>query len=127
MQSSKAMTSNSSRYHKDLYNIIAWVVSPNSHIDGGGLVKLPKNKSTKVNEICQNIEALVPDAQPSFSQVLLSSSLYCKTGSKSIIEDLNRLGHGISYAETMFIQDKWAEWTDNNFLYIPSNTIQTRY
>ena len=107
--------------HRSLYNIIAWIVSPNSCMDGDGVVRLSKRKSTKVNEICQNIEALVPNAQPRLSQVLLSLNMYCKTGSKNIIEDLSRLGHGISYTQTMFIQDMWAEWTDNQLSYIPSN------
>ena len=63
-------------------------VSPNSSMDGDGVVRLSKTKSIKVNEICQNIGAFIPNAQPTFSQVILSLNMYCKTGSKSIIEDL---------------------------------------
>ena len=50
--------------HRSLYNFIAWIVSPNSFMDGDGVVRLSKSKSTKVNEIGQNIEALVPNSQP---------------------------------------------------------------
>ena len=78
-------------------------------MDGDGVVRLSKSKSIKVNKICQNIEALVPNAQPRLSQDLLSLNMYCKTGSKSIVEDLSRLGHGISYTQTMFIQDVWDQ------------------
>ena len=38
-----------------------------------------------------------------------------------IINDLKQLGAGISNTETMFIQDKWAEWTENLSSIIPSN------
>ena len=107
--------------HKDLYNLLAWMVSPNSCMDGVDVVRLSKTKCIEVNKICQNIGALIPNVQPMLSQVLLSLNMYCKTGSKSIIEDLSGLGHGITYAETMFIQDMWAEWTDNQLSYIPSN------
>ena len=90
-------------------------------MDGDSVVRLSKSKSIKVNKICQNVEALVPNAQPRLSQDLLSLNMYCKTGSKSIVEDLSRLGHGISYTQTMFIQDVWDQWTDNQSLYILFN------
>ena len=38
-----------------------------------------------------------------------------------VINDLKQLGSGISNTETMFIQDKWAEWTENLSSNIPSN------
>ena len=57
-------------------------------MDGDGVVRLSKSKSTKVNEICQNIEAIVPNAQPILSQPLLSLNMYYETGSKSIVEEL---------------------------------------
>ena len=56
--------------HRSLYNFMAWIVSPNSCMDGDGVVRLSKSKSTKANEICQKIEALVPSAQPRLSQAL---------------------------------------------------------
>ena len=49
--------------HRSLYNFIAWIVSSNSCMDGDGVVRLSESKSTKVNEICQNIEALVPNSR----------------------------------------------------------------
>ena len=82
-------------------------------MDGDGVVILSKSKSTKVNEICQNIETLVPNAQPRLSQALVSLNMYCKTGSKSTVEDLSRLGHGISYTQAIFIPDMRAPWIDN--------------
>ena len=90
-------------------------------MDGGGVVRLSKSKSTKVNEICQNIEAIVQNAQPILSQPLLSLNMYCETGSKSIVEDLSRLGDGILYTQTIFIQDMWPQWTGNQSSYLPSN------
>ena len=47
--------------------------------------------------------------------------MYCKTGLKSIVENLSRLGHRLSYTQIMFIQDRWAQWTDNQPSYITPN------
>ena len=38
---------------------MACIGSPNSCMDGDGVVRLSKIKSTKVNEICKKIEALI--------------------------------------------------------------------
>ena len=38
-----------------------------------------------------------------------------------VINDLKKLGAGISNTETMFIQDKWTEWTENCSSIIPPN------
>ena len=38
-----------------------------------------------------------------------------------VINDLKQLGACVSNTETMFIQDKWAEWTKNSSCLIPSN------
>ena len=89
-------------------------------MDGDGVVTLSKSKSTKVKAICQNNETLVPNAQPKLSQALLSLNMYCKTGLKSIVEDLSRLGHRISYTQIMFLQGMWAQGTDNQPSYITS-------
>ena len=35
-----------------LFNFITWIVTPNSCMDGDGVVTLSKGKSTKVNEVC---------------------------------------------------------------------------
>ena len=86
----------------------------------GGYVNLSTRKSTKVNEICQTIQSLVPGGNHSLSQILLSLSMYGKTGSKNIVNDLRHLGHGIPYTETLFIMDKWAEWCVNQQSLVPS-------
>ena len=78
-----------------------------------GCMNLSTRKSTKVNEICKTIQSLVPGGNHSLSQILLSLSMYGKTGSKNIVNDLRHLGHGIPYTETLFIMDKWAEWCVN--------------
>ena len=38
-----------------------------------------------------------------------------------VINDLKQLGACVSNTETMFIQDKWAEWTKNSSSLTPSN------
>ena len=38
--------------------------------------------------------------------------MYSKTCSSTFIDDLYKFGHGISYTETKFIENKWAEWLE---------------
>ena len=47
--------------------------------------------------------------------------MHRKTGSSDIIDTLHKLGYGISYTETLFIEDKWAEWAEAQSTIIPSN------
>ena len=91
--------------NNNLFNFIASNVSPNSTLDENGTVKQSKVKATKVSKICDDIEALMPNAKP-LSQVLLSLNIYRKTGSSEVITDLHRIGPGLSYTETKFIEDK---------------------
>ena len=94
-------------------------MEPYASCDEKGIVKLSVTKATKVSKICADIESLVP--HPALSQVLLSLNMYHKTGSSVVIEDLHKLGHGLSYTETKFIEDKWAEWAENESTIVPSN------
>ena len=107
--------------NRRLFNLVSWIISPNSYAGKDGFVKFSDRKAIKVKEICQNIQSLVPSIQPSRSQVLLSMTTYGKTGSKNIINDLHHLGLGISYTELMFIQDKWAQWSMGQSRTCPSN------
>ena len=70
------------------------------------------------------MESLIPNSCPSLSQVLLSLIEYRKTGSSVIVNDLHKFGHGISYTETKFIEDKWAEWSENTSSIVPANIKQ---
>ena len=74
--------------NKNLYNLIAWIVNPNSSCDDDGFVKLSKVKTIKVKKICDDIESLVPNSIPSLSQVLLSLNVYRKTGLSNLVDDL---------------------------------------
>ena len=47
--------------------------------------------------------------------------MYHKTGSSVVIEDLHKLGHGLSYTETKFVEGKWAEWAENESTIVASN------
>ena len=105
-----------------LLKLIAWIVSPSTAMGKTGFVRLSERKATKVSKIVQNIQSLVPGSQSVFNQILLSIITLAKTGSQMVINDLKKLGAGISNTETMFIQDKWAEWTENCSSTIPPNT-----
>ena len=104
-----------------LYNLIALIVSSNSPFDIDGSVKLSKGKATKVTKICSEIESLIPNTTPSLSQVLLSLRIYRKTGSSTVIDDLHKFGHGISHTETKFIEDKRAEWLEQQSPLLPTS------
>ena len=95
-----------------LYDLLAWSVEPYASCDEKGIVKLSVTKATKVSKICADIESLVPHGHPALSQDLLSLNMYHKTGSSVVIEDLHKLGHGLSYTETKFVEDKWVEWAE---------------
>ena len=47
--------------------------------------------------------------------------MHRKTGSSDVIQTLHKLGYGISYTETLFIKDKWADWAKSQSTIIPSN------
>ena len=85
---------------KRLFNLIAWIVSPNAAMGRDCFVGLPYRKATKISEIVQNIQSLVPGAQPGFNQILLS--MLAKTGSQMVVNSLKQL----SKTETAFMQDK---------------------
>ena len=92
-----------------MFNLVSWIVYPCGQLDDTGLVKLPKSKAEKVLPVCQNIESLLPNTKPSLDQALLSLTMHRKTGSSDVIDTLYKLGYGISYTVTLFIEDKWTQ------------------
>jgi hypothetical protein len=108
----------------DLYNELCWIVNPDARLDDNGRVQLSQSKSAKVHQICQDIQAMLPNAQPSLDQVLLSLTIHRKTGSSAVVDTLHSLGYGTSYTETVFIEDKWAEWSEKQHSSIPSNIVK---
>ena len=104
-----------------MFNLVSWIVYPCGQLDDTGLVKLPKSKAEKVLPVCQNIESLLPNTKPSLDQALLSLTMHRKTGSSDVIDTLHKLGYGISYTETLFIEDEWDEWAEAQSTIIPSN------
>ena len=107
-----------------LHNLLGWIVQPNATLNDNGLVSLSKSKASKIMQLAQNIESLMPNAKPSLDQALLSLTMHRKTGSSAVVNTLHHLGHGISYTETVFIEDKWAEWGRNCSSDIPSNILR---
>ena len=107
--------------NKRLFDLIAWIVSPNAAMDKDGFVGLSYRKATKISEIVQNIQLLVPGVQPGFNQILLSITMLAKAVSQMVVNNLKQLGHGLLNAEIVLIQDKWAEETERLNSIIPSN------
>ena len=107
-----------------MFNLIAWIVSPNAAMGKDGFVVLSYRKATKISEIVQNIQSLVPGAQPGFDHILLSITMLAKTGSQMVVDNLKQLVHGFSNTEAVFIQDKWAEWTERlKSIYCTKNEV----
>ena len=57
-------------------------------------------------KICDDIMTLIPTLQPVILGQVKSLNTYHKTGSSTIVDDLHKLGHGISYTQTRFIEDE---------------------
>ena len=53
--------------------------------------------------------------------MLLSINTYRKTGSSEVTTDLHRIGHGWSYTETKFMEEKWAKWSENQSKLVSNN------
>ena len=106
--------------HNNFFNIIALIVRPNLPCDKSGTVKLSHVKVTKVLNICDDIESLISNSEPSISQVLLSLNIFRKTGSSEIKTDLHRLVDRLRYTETKFVKDKWVEWSKKQSNLVPN-------
>lgn len=80
----------------DLYNELAWIVDPTARLNNSGHVQVSETKAIKLQHLCQDIQALLPESQPSLDQVLLSLKMHRKTGSSGVVDTMHRLGYGIS-------------------------------
>ena len=107
--------------NKNLFNQIAWIIGPRQSLNKNGFVNLSSNKSLKVQQICQNLQSLLPKSQPSLDQLLLAPTLHRKTGSSDVVHILNRLGYGVPYTELLFVLNKWADWASKQKTHIPPN------
>ena len=107
--------------NNDLYNELCLIINPDARLNDNGRVDLAPSKASKVSQICQDLQVLLPNAQPSLDQVLLSLTMLAKTGSSTVVDTLHNLGYGLSYTETVFIEDKWAVWSKKQHSNIPSN------
>ena len=107
--------------NNDLYIELCLIINPDARLNDNGRVDLAPSKASKVSQICQDLQALLPNAQPSLDQVLLSLTMHAKTGSSTVVDTLHNLGYGLSYTETVFIEDKWAVWSKKQHSNIPSN------
>ena len=108
----------------DLCNFLVILISSKPSFDKG-VARLTRSKAVKIVKISEDIESMIPSRKPSLSQVLMSLTLHLVTGLSNVVKDIHHYGHGVSYIETIFIQDKWAEWCEKQSSLIPSN-IESR-
>ena len=64
-----------------LFDLVLWIVSPNSYAGKDGFVKLSDRKAVKVKKIyiiqyIQNIQSLVPSVQPSRASFAFSDNVW---------------------------------------------------
>ena len=53
--------------------------------------------------------------------------MLAKAGSQMVVNNLKQLDHGLLNTETVFIQNKWAEWTERLKSIIPSKHVITKH
>ena len=73
---------------KSFLNLIPWIVSPNAAMDKDSFVGLSYRKARNISEIVQNVQSLVPGAQPGFNQILLSITMLARTESQMVVNNL---------------------------------------
>ena len=73
---------------KSFLNLIPWIVSPNAAMDKDSFVGLSYRKARNISEIVQNVQSLVPGAQPGFNQILLSTTMLARTESQMVVNNL---------------------------------------
>lgn len=83
-----------------MLNLIAWIVSPNAAMGKDGAVGLSCSKSTKISDIVQNIQLLVPGAKPGFNQILLSVTMLA--GSLLVENNLKQLRQDLPNTKTVY-------------------------
>ena len=100
---------------------MAWIIEPNRSLNKDGLVNISHRKTLKLNQMCQNLQSLLPHFSYSLDQLLLSLTLHRKTGSSDVLDVLNRLGYGVPYTDLLFVLNIWAEWASKQKTHIPTN------
>ena len=53
---------------------------------------------------------------------MLSLTMHRMTGSSNVVATLHKLGDGLSYTNTILMEDKWADWAENLLSYLSGNT-----
>ena len=79
------------------------------------LLRLSKTKSTKVNEIYQNIEVLVPNAPLRLSQALFSLNMFCKRAYLKNGQTLDpKKFYAIPFQKLVFLISLYPEFLEKN-------------
>ena len=69
---------NEPNINNDLYNGLCLIIHPDARLNDNGRVNLAPSKASKVSQICQDLQVLLLNAQPSLDQVLLSLTMHAK-------------------------------------------------
>lgn len=115
----------------DLYNHLAWIITNNdADIDSRGRVLLPPKQHHRVLNIAQEL-MYQTTSLPMPKHVGLAIHILKQTGSKSLVNILNRLGHTISYDNAQRYITTEAQHVDQqtveNGHFIPTGIVSSRF
>ena len=115
----------------DLYNHLAWIITNNGpDIDPCGRVLLPEKQHHKVLNIAQELMFQTTNL-PMPKQVGLAIHILKQTGSKTLVNIMNRFGHTISYDNTQRFITAEAQHVDQQSIeyghFIPSGIVSSRF
>ena len=115
----------------NLYNHLAWIMyNSGAEISETGRVTLPEHQDRKVVSVAQELMANTT-TMPMPMHVGLSLYILKETGSKELVQILNKFGHAISYDDAQRYISTQAFQVDlqttENGVFIPSEIVPGRF
>ena len=116
---------------KELYNILAWIVSAaGEELGPDGRVILPKKQHEKVLNLAQDIAAATANVRTP-KHIGIALHLLKKSRSKDSVTLLNRFGHCISYTDAQryisTLSDETDTQMDTQGYFIPHDVCKGRF
>ena len=119
------------RIPKDIYNHIAWIVTKSdAELGENGKVKLSDNQRKKVLDVTQNLMVHTTSI-PMPKHVGLALHILKQTGSKSLVQILNKFGHVTSYDDAQRYITTEANnisiQSEDEKLFVPAGVLRGRF
>ena len=119
------------RIPKDIYNHIAWIITKSDAVLGeNGRVKLTDNQRKKVLDVAQDL-MVHSTSIPMPKHVGLALHILKQTGSKSLVQILNKFGHVTSYDDAQRYITTEAKnisiQSEDEGLFVPAGILRGRF